>query len=51
MPAPLGRQRVAGPMLFLRGGADTATPASVNPGFAAGLRRGPRLDGRPLRPR
>ncbi|MEV0407121.1 lipase family protein [Actinoallomurus sp. NPDC050550] len=35
----LGHERVAGPVLFLQGGADTVTPASVNAKVAAGLRR------------
>lgn len=35
----LGQQRVAGPVLFLQGGADTVTPASVNAEVAARLRR------------
>ncbi|MCO6008244.1 lipase family protein [Actinoallomurus purpureus] len=34
----LGHRRVAGPVLFLQGGADTVTPASVNAKVAAELR-------------
>ncbi|MET7334722.1 alpha/beta fold hydrolase [Nonomuraea sp. NPDC005650] len=34
----LGRQRVAGPVLFLQGGADTVTPESINAKVAAELR-------------
>ena len=34
----LGHERVAGPVLFLQGGADTVTPASVNAKVAAELR-------------
>ncbi|GGL14724.1 lipase [Sphaerisporangium melleum] len=35
----LGRQRVAGPVLFLQGGADTVTPQAINAKVAAELRR------------